>query len=96
VLGKRRKRDILIEEVIVQRFQEMILKDRSLFQSFFMGGFKCSSHRLRSGKRLDLLASTQYNRYVLADIDPVINVEANIKWKTGVVIKNLETSIETV
>ena len=29
-----------------------------LFQSFFVGGFECSSHRRRDWRRLDLLAST--------------------------------------
>jgi hypothetical protein len=29
-----------------------------LFQSWFIGGFECSTHRRRDGRRLDLLAST--------------------------------------
>ncbi|MCU0544531.1 MAG: hypothetical protein MUE44_20570 [Oscillatoriaceae cyanobacterium Prado104] len=29
-----------------------------MFQSFFMGGFECSTHKLRSGKRLDVTAAT--------------------------------------
>ena len=33
----------------------------TLFQSFFLGGFESSTHKLRSGKRLDLLASTQHD-----------------------------------
>src|SRR5215212_6039066 len=32
-----------------------------LFQSFFLGGFECSSHRRRDGRRLDLLASTHHD-----------------------------------
>jgi glycosyltransferase involved in cell wall biosynthesis len=43
------------------------LSHSSLFQSFFIGGFECSCHRLRSGKRLDLLQATQHDRYVVAD-----------------------------
>lgn len=39
----------------------------SLFQSFFMGGFECSTHRTRSGRRLDLLASTRHDRFALQD-----------------------------
>lgn len=38
-----------------------------LFQSFFMGGFECSSHRARSRLRLDMLAATQHDRYAAAD-----------------------------
>lgn len=37
------------------------------FQSFFMGGFECSTHRLRSGKRLDLVHSTQHDRFAESD-----------------------------
>lgn len=32
-----------------------------------MGGFESSSHRLRSGKRLDLIAATHHDRFALAD-----------------------------
>ncbi|MDQ3247626.1 MAG: hypothetical protein M3Q45_00320 [Chloroflexota bacterium] len=41
----------------------------ALFQSFLMGGFECSSHRMRSGRRLDMLAATGHHPYkqVLAD-----------------------------
>jgi beta-glucosidase/6-phospho-beta-glucosidase/beta-galactosidase len=38
-----------------------------LFKSFFMGGFECSTHRLRSGQRLDIIASTQHDRFVRED-----------------------------
>jgi hypothetical protein len=38
-----------------------------LFQSFFGGGFECSTHRLRSGKRLDLVAATRHEEFALAD-----------------------------
>lgn len=32
-----------------------------LFQSWFVGGFECSTHRRRDGRRLDLLASTRHD-----------------------------------
>ncbi len=32
-----------------------------LFQSFFMGGFECSTHRRRDGHRLDLIAGTRHD-----------------------------------
>jgi len=38
-----------------------------LFQSFWQGGFECSTHTLRSGKRLDLIASTGHDRFVDRD-----------------------------
>lgn len=33
-----------------------------MFQSFFQAGFECSTQKLRNGKRLDLLQSTQHDR----------------------------------
>jgi beta-glucosidase/6-phospho-beta-glucosidase/beta-galactosidase len=38
-----------------------------LFQSFFVGGFECSTHRLRSGRRLDLLRSTRHDELAASD-----------------------------
>jgi hypothetical protein len=38
-----------------------------LFESFFLGGFECSSHLLEDGRRLDLTAATQHD--VLAEAD---------------------------
>jgi len=38
-----------------------------LFESFFLGGFECSTHRLPSGKRLDLLRATRHDELALAD-----------------------------
>jgi hypothetical protein len=38
-----------------------------LFRSFFLGGFECSTHRRGDGVRLDLLASTQHDAYVVQD-----------------------------
>jgi beta-glucosidase/6-phospho-beta-glucosidase/beta-galactosidase len=46
---------------------QTILADKTLFQSFFMGGFECSCQRLRSGKRLDVMAATQHDHYAEAD-----------------------------
>jgi hypothetical protein len=37
------------------------------FNSFFMGGFECSTHRLTSGRRLDLIAGTKHDEHALAD-----------------------------
>ena len=38
-----------------------------LFSSFFIGGFECSTHRRPDGLRLDLLSSTQHDRFVCED-----------------------------
>ncbi|MDX2162169.1 MAG: beta-glucosidase [bacterium] len=40
-----------------------------MFNSFFMGGFECSSHRHRSGQRLDLMALTGHDRHFAQDYD---------------------------
>ena len=37
------------------------------FRSFFMGGFECSTHRLRSGRRLDVIAATAHDRFAAQD-----------------------------
>jgi hypothetical protein len=41
----------------------------SLFKSFFAGGFECSTHRLRNGKRLDLVAATRHEELALKDYE---------------------------
>jgi len=37
------------------------------FDSFFMAGFECSSHRRRDGVRLDLIRATGHDRHVQND-----------------------------
>ncbi|WP_169623161.1 beta-glucosidase [Methylophilus methylotrophus] len=37
------------------------------FKSFMMGGFECSTHRRADGRRLDLIASTHHDKWVLED-----------------------------
>ncbi len=37
------------------------------FRSFIMGGFECSTHRLPTGKRLDLLRSTRHDELAASD-----------------------------
>lgn len=39
----------------------------SLFDSFFLGGFECSTHRRNDGRRLDLLAATGHDRWAVQD-----------------------------
>ncbi len=38
-----------------------------LFSSFFQGGFECSTHLLKTGRRLDLIAATAHDRFALSD-----------------------------
>lgn len=38
-----------------------------IFRSYFAGGFECSSHKLRTGRRLDMIASTGHDRMAAAD-----------------------------
>ena len=38
-----------------------------LTKSFWIGGFECSSHRRKDGRRLDLLAATGHDRFAAAD-----------------------------
>ena len=39
----------------------------ALFQSFFLGGFECSSHGTRHRGRLDLISATCHDRHTQAD-----------------------------
>jgi beta-glucosidase/6-phospho-beta-glucosidase/beta-galactosidase len=39
----------------------------ALFRSFFLGGFECSTHRLPTGKRLDLVGSTRHDELAASD-----------------------------
>jgi len=38
-----------------------------IFQSFFGGGFECSTFRRRSGERVDIVASTHHDEFALRD-----------------------------
>ncbi|MFC3026070.1 beta-glucosidase [Roseomonas sp. CGMCC 1.13459] len=46
---------------------ESLAVGMSLFPSFFLGGFECSTHRRSDGRRLDLVASTRHD--LLAEED---------------------------
>lgn len=57
----------------------------SLFQSFFIGGFECSCHRLRLGKRLDLINATQHDRHIVADYQRlreqgILTARDGVRW----------------
>jgi hypothetical protein len=38
-----------------------------LFRSFMLGGFECATHRLRNGRRLDVIASSRHDSFAAAD-----------------------------
>ena len=55
------------------------------FRSFFLGGFECSTHRLRNGKRLDLLEATRHAEFVQADYrrlqeQGIYSARSGIRW----------------
>jgi hypothetical protein len=57
----------------------------SPFRSFFLGGFECSSHRRRDGKRLDLLTATKHTRLVVEDYQAlarhrISSVRDGLRW----------------
>jgi hypothetical protein len=59
-----------LHEVIERRASLLlppVIRPSRLFQSSLMGGFECSSHRRRDGRRLDLLASTRHAEHAAAD-----------------------------
>jgi hypothetical protein len=56
-----------------------------LFKSFFAGGFECSTHRVRDGRRLDELAATRHDRFVARDYarcraQGILTVREGLRW----------------
>lgn len=43
------------------------MPERFLFQSFLQAGFECSTHKRRTGERLDLLRLTEHDRLIRSD-----------------------------
>ncbi len=56
--GKRRKRPETLPEALPGAIP---------FRSFFAGGFECSTFIRRSGQRVDIIASTQHDRFAQQD-----------------------------
>jgi beta-glucosidase/6-phospho-beta-glucosidase/beta-galactosidase len=40
---------------------------KGVFESFFLGGFECSTHRLKSGRRLDEIDATRHDQFAIDD-----------------------------
>lgn len=56
-----------------------------LFNSFFLGGFECSTHRRRDGRRLDLIRTTHHDAYALRDYQAlrrhgIATVRDGLRW----------------
>src|SRR4030095_2574396 len=51
----------------------VMVKYLPLFDSFFQGGFECSTHRLRSGKRLDEIAATRHDTFARQDYQRLLH-----------------------
>ena len=49
--------------------RDKTLADSHLFASFIQGGFECSTHRRKDGKRLDLIASTVHDQFLVQDYE---------------------------
>jgi hypothetical protein len=57
----------------------------SLFKTYFLGGFECSTHRRRDGRRLDLLAATRHDRLAAQDYQQLADfgirsVRDGLRW----------------
>src|SRR5438477_10196706 len=56
-----------------------------LFKSYLMGGFECSTHRRRDGRRLDIIAATGHDRHAgedykrLAD-EGMLTARDGLRW----------------
>src|SRR5690606_12640456 len=56
-----------------------------LFDGFFIGGFECSTHRRRDGRRLDLLRSTRHAEFAARDYQTMVahgirTVRDGVRW----------------
>ncbi len=59
--------------------------DNSRFRSFIMGGFECSTHKDRRGRRLDLISSTRHDELAYADYQRaldhnILTVRDGVRW----------------
>ncbi len=61
------------------------MTEQPLFESFFVGGFECSTHRTKAGRRLDLIAATAHDQHAAADYlrlqsQGIRTVRSGIRW----------------
>lgn len=50
------------------------MRKEMLFESFLMGGFECSTHRKRGGRRLDLIESTRHEEFSEDDYERMVKM----------------------
>jgi len=55
------------EQIFNDVLAEQRMPETGIFQSFIQGGFESSTHRLRNGRRLDLIASTGHDTHAEQD-----------------------------
>ena len=46
----------------------------NVFQSYLMGGFECSTHRNRAGKRIDVVAASGHDRFAESDYENLLRI----------------------
>jgi len=57
----------------------------SIFKSFFVGGFECSTHHTRAGRRLDLIHETAHDKHAVTDYQrlhtqDIRTARSGIRW----------------
>src|SRR6185369_17558309 len=45
-----------------------------IFQSYLMGGFECSTHRNYKGRRIDVIAATEHDRFAKEDYRRLLEI----------------------
>src|SRR5262245_31064670 len=66
---------MVMSSTVVEADNARVQSNSSIFQSFWIGGFECSTHRLPrrkalgsfSGQRLDLIGSTRHDEFAFED-----------------------------
>src|SRR5215213_1136924 len=82
-----------MSQTLVEMDDSRAPADKSIFQSFWMGGFECSTHRLPrrkalgrfAGVRLDLTAATRHDEFALQDYERlqearIRTVRDGVRW----------------
>lgn len=63
----------------------MVAHHEALIPGFFMAGFECSTHRLASGRRLDIIHSTKHDTFVRNDYQRLVDfgvqtIRDGVRW----------------
>ena len=61
-----------IEKIERNNFSDQEAK--GIFNSYLMGGFECSTHRMHRGKRLDMVAATRHDELAEADYERLLSI----------------------